>query len=308
MPSTGSNKRLRSAEKNLDEKSPKWPSRRPYARKPENSRRVRRDTETARRWRGIATCVDGRRAQREHDQALRLLALWAGIPAIKVHQMSSDYGVAGLTAQEPTALVSAWQAGAISEQTLFQNLQRGEVVAEGVTFEEEQERIRSGRQVPDLSDAAIELQLDILRTSRRLTAEAVADLRDIEKKLIAEVVAGNLAVAQEPTGSADQRRARHAARGLQGDGRDDPDKIGGIAEVSASATAASIGPSAVLPPASVINTIATTTVVDGALQVEWVELAGRDNGAPFLSGGAPRHDRGVARISRSSPRCADLST
>ena len=47
------------------------------------------------------------------------------------------------------------------------------------------------------------------------------------------------------------------------------DKIGGIAEVSASATAASIGPSAVLPPASVINTIATTTVVDGALQVEW---------------------------------------
>ena len=40
--------------------------------------------------------------------------------------------------------MSAWQAGAISEQTLFQNLQRGEVVAEGVTFEEEQERIRSG--------------------------------------------------------------------------------------------------------------------------------------------------------------------
>ena len=33
----------------------------------------------------------------------------------------------------------------------------------------------------DLFDAAIELQLDILRTSRRLIAEAVADLRDIEK-------------------------------------------------------------------------------------------------------------------------------
>ena len=77
-------------------------------------------------------------------QALRLLALWAGIPGDVSYQMSSDYGVAGLTAQELTALVSAWQAGAISEQTLFQNLQRGEVVAEGVTFEQEQERIRSG--------------------------------------------------------------------------------------------------------------------------------------------------------------------
>lgn len=77
-------------------------------------------------------------------QALRLFAQWAGIPGDVSYQMSSDYGVAGLTAQELTALVSAWQAGAISEQTLFQNLQRGEVVAEGVTFEQEQERIRSG--------------------------------------------------------------------------------------------------------------------------------------------------------------------
>ena len=124
--------------------------------------------------------------------------------------------------------------------------------------------------MPDQFDAAIELQLDILRTSRRLTAEAVADLRDIEKKLIAEVAAGNYSQWRK---SRLDRQIRDVRAMLHEDfkamGATISDKIGGIAEVSASATAASIGPSAVLPPASVINTIATTTVVDGALQVEW---------------------------------------
>jgi hypothetical protein len=39
--------------------------------------------------------------------------------------------------------VSSWQAGAISQYTLFDNLQRGEIISDSVTFEEEQERINS---------------------------------------------------------------------------------------------------------------------------------------------------------------------
>jgi hypothetical protein len=50
-----------------------------------------------------------------------------------------------MSAQELTALIGSWQSGAISSQTLFDNLQDGEIIAQGVTFEVEQERINSQR-------------------------------------------------------------------------------------------------------------------------------------------------------------------
>jgi hypothetical protein len=37
--------------------------------------------------------------------------------------------------------VSAWQNGAISQNTLFENLKAGEIVADTETFEDEQARI-----------------------------------------------------------------------------------------------------------------------------------------------------------------------
>jgi hypothetical protein len=55
-----------------------------------------------------------------------------------------------MTPQELTALVSAWQAGAISMQVLFSQLQKSEVIASDVTLEEEQERIAS--KAPLLTD------------------------------------------------------------------------------------------------------------------------------------------------------------
>lgn len=76
----------------------------------------------------------------------RLLAVfceWSGYPSEVKYQLSRDYVPVGMTAQELTALVQSWQAGAISQQTLFDNLQAGEVIDASVTFEEEQERINS---------------------------------------------------------------------------------------------------------------------------------------------------------------------
>lgn len=76
-------------------------------------------------------------------KALEYLVAWSGTSGEASLALNTDYVPAGMSAQELTALVSAWQSGAISDQTLFFNLQRGEVISGEDTFEEEQERIRS---------------------------------------------------------------------------------------------------------------------------------------------------------------------
>jgi hypothetical protein len=73
-------------------------------------------------------------------KVLRIFADWAGESGEVSYKINTDFIPSGMTAQELTALVASWQAGAISEQVLFDNLQKREVIASGVTFEEEQAR------------------------------------------------------------------------------------------------------------------------------------------------------------------------
>lgn len=72
---------------------------------------------------------------------LTWFAQWAGIDGEVKYEINRDFQPVRLDAQGLTALVGAWQAGAISDQTLFDNLQGGEVIEPDVTFEEEQSRI-----------------------------------------------------------------------------------------------------------------------------------------------------------------------
>ena len=58
----------------------------------------------------------------------------------KVH-LNTDYDVANMSTAELTAYVSAWQSGAISKQTMFENLKEGEIINATKTFEEEQSEI-----------------------------------------------------------------------------------------------------------------------------------------------------------------------
>jgi hypothetical protein len=74
-------------------------------------------------------------------QVLQWLRDWSGASGDASVQVNTDYVVTTLSAQEVTALVAAWQQGAISKQTLFWNLQQGEVVEDGVDFETEEARI-----------------------------------------------------------------------------------------------------------------------------------------------------------------------
>ena len=81
---------------------------------------------------------------------LEIMREWAGIAGTCVYQLSTDYLPVRMTAQELTALVGAWQQGAISTKTLFFNLQQGEIVETGKTFEDEQSDI--DMQGPSLTD------------------------------------------------------------------------------------------------------------------------------------------------------------
>jgi len=72
---------------------------------------------------------------------LEFMEFWEGVAGeIKFH-LNTDYLPVGMTAQELKELVASWQSGAISKQTLFENLKRGEVISENRTFEDEEEAI-----------------------------------------------------------------------------------------------------------------------------------------------------------------------
>ena len=79
-----------------------------------------------------------------HEAALREHAAWMGAPtnAIECH-LNRDYLVTRLSAQDLTALVSAWQAGTLSKNSVFHNLQQGEIIPMDRTFEEEQALIEA---------------------------------------------------------------------------------------------------------------------------------------------------------------------
>ena len=69
------------------------------------------------------------------------LAKWAGASKEVVIQLNTDNIPMALSAQELLAFVSSWQAGAISSETLFMNLKKGEIYDGSALFLDEQEKI-----------------------------------------------------------------------------------------------------------------------------------------------------------------------
>lgn len=82
-------------------------------------------------------------------KVLQWYADWWGQSREVEFEINRDFLPIRMGAQELTALVGAWQSGAISGDTLHQNLQRGEIVAPDVTYEDEQARI--GNAAPTLA-------------------------------------------------------------------------------------------------------------------------------------------------------------
>lgn len=82
------------------------------------------------------------------SEALSIFSEWAGVDGEASIKLNTDFIPVGLDPQQLTALVSAWMSGAISLQTLFENLQQGEIIGQDITYEEEQSRILEGAPAP----------------------------------------------------------------------------------------------------------------------------------------------------------------
>jgi hypothetical protein len=74
-------------------------------------------------------------------RALNIFSKWAGFDEEVKFELSRDFFPMAMDAGTLAALVAAWQAGAISAETLFENLQAGEIIDEERSFEDEQAKI-----------------------------------------------------------------------------------------------------------------------------------------------------------------------
>lgn len=74
-------------------------------------------------------------ASRAITQALKIIAEWEGQNPDEVKlELNTDYNLSEMDAQTITALVTAWQTGAIRQEDMFKKLQKGEVIEGGVSF------------------------------------------------------------------------------------------------------------------------------------------------------------------------------
>ncbi len=74
-------------------------------------------------------------------QALRFMADWVGANHDDVvFELNKDFLPSPMDAQMLTALVAAWQSGAVSDETFFGTLVAGELVPETLTYDDEQDR------------------------------------------------------------------------------------------------------------------------------------------------------------------------
>ena len=92
---------------------------------------------------GESSALAGLVNQTSHgmQQVLAFMALWDGLSDNVTYKMNTDYMPQGMGAQEVLAIVKAWQSGAITQKTLFENLQHGEIISESENFNDYKEEL-----------------------------------------------------------------------------------------------------------------------------------------------------------------------
>lgn len=78
------------------------------------------------------------------EWALGIFSQWAGVSGEIKYQINREFLPVILNAQQLTALVGAWQQGALSEAELFDNLKRGDVIDSAKQLDEHQEEVGQG--------------------------------------------------------------------------------------------------------------------------------------------------------------------
>ena len=76
-------------------------------------------------------------ASRAITQALKIIAEWEGQNPNEVKlELNTDYNLSEMDAQTITALVTAWQTGAIRQEDMFKKLQKGEIIESEISFDD----------------------------------------------------------------------------------------------------------------------------------------------------------------------------
>ena len=76
-------------------------------------------------------------ASRAITQALKIIAEWEGQNPDEVKlELNTDYNLSEMDAQTITALVTAWQTGAIRQEDMFKKLQKGEIIESEISFDD----------------------------------------------------------------------------------------------------------------------------------------------------------------------------
>lgn len=94
------------------------------------------------------TSILGAAAQALSDgmgRVLQVFSRWSGQDSETIYEIDRNFFPVPMDATMLSALVNAWHQGALSQEELFRNLKRGEVVADDATFEEEQAKIEATR-------------------------------------------------------------------------------------------------------------------------------------------------------------------
>lgn len=82
-----------------------------------------------------------RTVSESYAKALDFCSKWLGGQENAIYQLNTDYNPKAMDAQKLTSLISGWQNGALSYETFYENLQRGEIASTHRTALEEQIKI-----------------------------------------------------------------------------------------------------------------------------------------------------------------------
>lgn len=85
-----------------------------------------------------------------YQKALQFAALWMGSTEEVVYQLNTDYNPTGMSPQAQLALFSQLQGGAISYQTYFVAMQKGEIIGADVKIDDELKRIKDDNLETDI--------------------------------------------------------------------------------------------------------------------------------------------------------------
>jgi len=155
-------------------------------------------------------------------------------------------------------------------------------------------------------DAAIELSLDLMRTDAGIRFEVIAILEELEKEIVGKIAAGNYT----KWGKARVNKQLTEIRRSIADYYDRVSALaiestGVVAEVTAKATATALGVgTAVLPTETVLSTLASSVLVQGAAQAAWWSKQSDDTAFKFAQAvrqgiaGAETNQQIIARVRR----------